>query len=178
MDHGGGRDGRCRPGRGVLSQGLSSDHAIALAVAVGVCGVAILLVVLLLFRPVLSLERDQAERKTIVLLLDASGSMSTADDASGTSRFEQARTRALVWSARLKKDFDLQVVEFSDRAALLDRPGDLAKLKPAGESTSLTRALLAATRVAPAEDVEAVVLLSDGIHNAAGDPAALRAGLA
>ncbi len=134
---------------------------------------AILLVVLLLFRPVLSLERDQAERKTVVILLDASGSMSTADDASGTSRFEQARTRALDWSARLKKDFDLQVVEFSDRAALLERPGDLAKLKPAGESTSLTRGLLAATRVAPAKDVEAVVLLSDGIHNAAGDPAAM-----
>ncbi len=134
---------------------------------------AILLVVLLLFRPVLSLETDQTERKAIVLLLDASGSMATTDDASGTSRFEQVRTRALDWSAKLKKEFELHVVEFSDRASLLERPGDLLKLKPAGDSTSLSRGLIAAARVAPPKDVEAVVLLSDGINNAAGDPAAI-----
>jgi uncharacterized membrane protein len=134
---------------------------------------AILLVVLLLFRPVLSLETDEARRKTIVLLVDASGSMATADDASGTSRFEQARARALDWSAKLKRDFDVQVVEFSDRAAVLGRPGDLTRLKPDGESTSLVRGLIAAGRVAPAADVEAIVLFSDGINNAAGDPAAM-----
>jgi len=133
---------------------------------------AILLITLLLFRPVLSLERDQAVRKTIVLLLDASGSMSTADDATGISRFEQAAARALDWSGKLRRDFDLQVVEFSDRAALLKRPGDLAQVKPTGESTSLSRGLVAAARVAPPKDIEAVVVLSDGIHNAAGDPAA------
>ena len=31
--------------------------------------------------------------------------MSTADDATGATRFEQARTRVLDWSARLKRDF-------------------------------------------------------------------------
>ena len=46
-------------------------------------------------------------------------------------------------------------------------------MKPTGESTSLTRALLAAAQVAPRRDVEAVVLFSDGIHNAAGDPVAV-----
>ena len=99
--------------------------------------------------------------------------MSTADDATGATRFEQARTRVLDWSARLKRDFALHVLEFSDRAAALDRPGALAQLKPTGESTSLTRALLAAAQAAPRRDVEAVVLFSDGIHNAAGDPVAV-----
>ena len=51
---------------------------------------AILLVVLLLFRPVLSLERDVVQRRGVVLVLDTSASMSTADDATGTTRFEQA----------------------------------------------------------------------------------------
>jgi uncharacterized membrane protein len=134
---------------------------------------AILLVVLLLFRPVLSVERDQAQRKAIVFLLDASRSMSTADDASETSRFEQARTRVLDWSAKLKRDFELQALEFAERAALLDRPGDLARLKPTGESTSLVRGLVAAARVAPSDVIEAVVLFSDGLHNAAGDPVAI-----
>ena len=32
--------------------------------------------------------------------------MSTADDATGATRFDQARTRVLDWSARLKQDFD------------------------------------------------------------------------
>ena len=70
---------------------------------------AILLVVLLLFRPVLSLERDELARRGLVLLLDTSASMSTADDATGATRFDQARSRVLDWSARLKNEFDLHV---------------------------------------------------------------------
>ena len=81
---------------------------------------AILLVVLLLFRPVLSLERDELQRRGVVLALDTSASMSTADDATGSTRFDQARTRILEWSGKLKKDFDLHVVEFSERAAPLE----------------------------------------------------------
>ena len=134
--------------------------------------VAILLVVFLLFRPVLSLEREQLQRRAVILALDTSSSMSTADDATGTTRFEQARTRVLDWSSKLKKDFDLQVLEFSERATPLDRPGDLARLEPTGEATSLSRALVAGARVVPRRAVEAVVLFSDGIHNAAGDPVA------
>jgi uncharacterized membrane protein len=131
---------------------------------------AILLVVLLLFRPVLSLERDVVQRRNVIIGLDTSASMSTADDASGTTRFEQARARVLEWTARLNPDFDLHLVEFSERAAPLDRPGDLLRLKPDGQATSLARGLGVAAQAAPRRDVEAIVLFSDGIHNAAGDP--------
>lgn len=134
--------------------------------------IAILLVVLLLFRPVMSLERDVVDRRTVILALDASASMATADDATGTSRFDQARTRVLDWSSRLKRDFDVRVVEFSERAAPLENPGELSRLKPDGPATSLTRALGVAARVVPRRQIEAVVLFSDGVHNAAGDPAA------
>jgi uncharacterized membrane protein len=154
--------------RRVFGQILPSRWRLLLALR----AVAILLVVLLLFRPVLSLERDELRRRAVVLLLDTSASMSTADDATGATRFDQARTRVLDWSARLKRDFELVVLEFSDRAAILDRSGALARLQPAGEATSLTRALIAAARAAPRRDLEAIVLLSDGIHNAAGDPVA------
>jgi uncharacterized membrane protein len=135
--------------------------------------VAILLVVLLLFRPVLSLERDESRHRDLVLLIDSSASMSTADDATGSTRFDRARTRVLDWSSRLRRDFAVHVLSFADRAVALDRPGALARIEPIGESTSLTRALAAAAQAAPRRDIEAVVLFSDGIHNAAGDPVAL-----
>ncbi|MFO0892561.1 MAG: glutamine amidotransferase [Isosphaeraceae bacterium] len=133
---------------------------------------AILLVVLLLFRPVLSLERDEVDRRAVVLAIDRSASMSTADDPTGATRFDQARTRVLDWSARLEKDFDLHVVAFADRATPLDRPGDVTTLQPSGEATSLSRALAIAAGAAPRRFVEAVVLLTDGVHNATGDPVA------
>ncbi len=154
--------------RRIFAQVMPSRWRLLLALRT----VAILLVVFLLFRPVLSLEREELQRRAVILALDTSSSMSTADDATGTTRFEQARTRVLDWSSKLKKDFDLHVLEFSERATPLDRPGDLARLEPAGEATSLSRALVAGARVVPRRDIEAVVLFSDGIHNAAGDPVA------
>ena len=105
--------------RRILGQVMPSRWRLLLALRV----VAILLVVLLLFRPVLSLERDELQRRDLVLLIDSSASMSTADDATGSTRFDRARTHVLDWSARLKRDFAVHVLEFSDRAAALDRPG-------------------------------------------------------
>ena len=132
--------------RRVLGQVMPSRWRLLLALR----AVAILLVVLLLFRPILSLQRDEQVRRGLVLLLDRSASMSTADDATGATRFEQARTRVLDWSARLKRDFAVHVLEFSDRAAALDRPGAgsveadqaidvpdprLARCRPGGSAT-------------------------------------------
>ncbi|HLN32117.1 MAG TPA: glutamine amidotransferase [Gemmataceae bacterium] len=131
---------------------------------------AVVLIVLLLFRPVLSLEKEVVQRRALIFLVDSSASMATADDASGNTRFELARLRVADWWSRLAKDFDLHLLEFSDRASPLERPDDLARVQPTGEATSLTRAFSAAAQKVPRRDVEAVVLLSDGIHNAAGDP--------
>ncbi len=115
--------------RRILGQVMPSRWRLLLALRV----VAILLVVLLLFRPVLSLERDELQRRDLVLLIDSSASMSTADDVTGSTRFDRARTHVLDWSARLKRDFAVHVLEFSDRAAALDRPGALAQVEPVGE---------------------------------------------
>jgi len=62
--------------------------------------------------------------------------------------------------------------EFSDRATALEGPDALARVKPIGPATSLIRGLATAAQKVPRRDVEAVILLSDGVHNAAGDPAA------
>ena len=66
---------------------------------------AILLVVLLLFRPVYSYQEEFVEKPALIFLLDASSSMSIADDASGVTRFNQARGKLEKWCERLKRGF-------------------------------------------------------------------------
>jgi uncharacterized membrane protein len=134
--------------------------------------VAIVVAVLLLFRPVCVFEKEVVERRALVLVADSSASMRTTDDASGASRFEQVRSRIAGWWGPLQKDFDLHLIEFAGQARPLDGPADLERVQPNGPATSLVRGLEAAGRKARGRRVEGVVLFSDGIHNAAGDPVA------
>jgi uncharacterized membrane protein len=143
----------------------------------GLRTVAIVLVVLLLFRPVLSLEEQVLRRRSLVVLVDISASMATADDPSGMSRFDQARVRVLDWAGKLAHDFDVHLFAFADRAQPLQHAGELGRLRPDGQATSLSRALLAAASAVPARDDPVVLLLSDGVHNAAGDPLTVAAKL-
>ncbi len=100
--------------------------------------VAIVLVVLLLFRPVLSYYEDLVEKPPLVFLLDASASMSIADDASGRSRFDQARTQLERWCDQLKNDFRLHFIVFSERAVPVSKAAALASIAPDGKATSLS----------------------------------------
>jgi uncharacterized membrane protein len=131
---------------------------------------AIALVVLLLFRPVVTYYRDVEKRPAVIFLLDSSSSMSISDDATGVTRFNQARRRIEQWWEELGDRFDLHLIEFSERARPLDDVGQLSGLTPEGKATSLSRALVSAARKLPRRDVEAVVMLSDGIHNSARNP--------
>jgi uncharacterized membrane protein len=131
---------------------------------------AILLVVLLLFRPVVTYYKDVERRPALIFLLDSSASMGIADDATGVTRFSQARHQIETWWKALGDDFDLHLVEFSERARPLGDVEQLADLRPEGKATSLSRALVSAARMLPRRDVEAVVMLSDGIHNSARNP--------
>ena len=131
---------------------------------------AIVLIVLLLFRPMFSYTKELTELPAVIFVLDSSSSMSIADDAAGNRRFDQARDRLTAWCEQLKDDFSLQLIEFSERAKPLDDVKQLAALSPDGKATSLSRALVSAAKILPRDEVEAVVLLSDGIHNSARSP--------
>jgi uncharacterized membrane protein len=131
---------------------------------------AITFVLLLLFRPVASFQREVVQRRALVFLLDESASMGIADDADGGTRLEHATDKLLAWSKRLQHEFDTHILAFSDSTRQLSTPEELLELQPEGKATSLSRALDAAASVSSAQDVEAIILLSDGIHNAAGDP--------
>ena len=130
----------------------------------------IIVIVLLLFKPVFSYYRDLEERPALIFLLDTSSSMSIADDASGVPRFNQARQQIEAWWDKLDDDFNLHLIEFSERARPLDEIGQLVGLAPDGKATSLSRGLVSAAKKVPRRDVEAVIMVSDGIHNSAGKP--------
>jgi len=132
--------------------------------------VAIVLVALLLFRPVLTYHKQLTRKPAILLAVDRSGSMSVRDDSSGASRFDQARRQVARWWTRLGDDFDLHLVAFAERAQKLSGPEELALLAPDGRSTSLSRAILAARVEVPLDRLAAVIVVSDGIHNSARFP--------
>jgi hypothetical protein len=95
------------------------------------CGLrmaAIVIVLLLLFRPVLSFQRVIKERPDLVFLVDNSASMSIADSADGGSRLDQATDRLADWADQLKGDFNLRLVVFSDSVAWLEREDELLAL--------------------------------------------------
>ena len=131
---------------------------------------AIGLVVLLIFRPIYSYQKELSKRPSLVFLLDRSASMSIADDATGVTRFDQARQQIEKWRAKLKNNFDLHFIAFAENAQLVNDVKDLDAVVPDGKATSLVRALEAAWQLAPKRDLEAVILLSDGIHNSARSP--------
>ncbi|HPZ84535.1 MAG TPA: vWA domain-containing protein, partial [Thermogutta sp.] len=131
---------------------------------------AVVIVVLLLFRPVVHFYREERQKPTVVFLLDTSASMKIADDVSGIPRFTQARDKILLWAERLKEHFALQVIPFAERAGETIAISQLGTLSPDGPATSLSRALVAATKAAPRSEMEAIFLVSDGIHNSARKP--------
>jgi uncharacterized membrane protein len=137
---------------------------------------AIFLVVLLLFRPVLSFYRELEEKPALIFLVDRSRSMSIADSPGGLTRFDQARQLLQSWAPLLTEHFELQLISFADRAQWHKTWNEVVNLSPDGEATSLSRALDGSRQVATRGPIEAAILLSDGIHNAAGNPqeAALR----
>ena len=132
--------------------------------------VAILLVVLLLFRPVFSYYEELQEKPPLVFLLDSSASMSISDDASGVSRFNQARSQLEEWWDQLKGDFRLHLIAFSERAAPVSTISFLAGLAPDGKATSLSGAVQAVAQEVSRREKPVAILISDGIHNSARNP--------
>ncbi|MBN1853239.1 MAG: VWA domain-containing protein [Pirellulales bacterium] len=132
--------------------------------------IAIGIVLLLLFRPVLQYQREMTDQRLLVVLVDTSGSMRVADETGGLARLDQATSRLQDWLGKLRDSFEIQLMTFSSSTNHLEHSEQLDKLEASGEATSLSRALTAAQQAAPTDRIEAALLLSDGIHNSAGDP--------
>jgi len=130
--------------------------------------VAILLLVLLIFKPVLSFEETLKHRTDLHILVDASRSMSVSDYPDSPNRMTLAVQQVEQYRESLERAFRVHLHWFDTKAHEAE-PG--AWPDPKGEATNLARPVQDVLAAARRIDLSALVVMSDGIHNAGGDPA-------
>jgi hypothetical protein len=128
---------------------------------------ALLATLLILLNPTWVWELPPPPGKPLLnILVDTSASMSTPDAGGGASRFGEAGRVAAALSERLMDRFDVRVSGFAGEVKPMDL-AELGKLDPGGATTDLA-SVLGATIDPARPQGQALVLLSDGIHNAGG----------
>ena len=137
-----------------------------LAVLLALRILAVLVLVLLIFKPLLSYEERLTRRTDLLILLDASRSMSVSDWPDTPSRLARASSQLAEYESRLEGAFNVRRFAFDTRARPVE---DSRWPEAAGDATNLARAVRDVLASAPRADTSAIVLMSDGIHNAGGD---------
>ena len=129
---------------------------------------AVLLLAVLLAEPVLRGESSQEQPPVVTVLVDRSASMAVVDDPTGDGGDRATRAAAFV-ADHLKPALDgraeVRVLSLTAKPTALDD----ASPPPAGD-TDLAAPLAAVAKAAAAENLGAVVVLSDGRQTAGGDP--------
>jgi uncharacterized membrane protein len=131
--------------------------------------VAILVLVLLIFKPLLSFEERQERRTDLYILVDASKSMSVSDYPNTPNRMGLATRQIEEYLKRLQTAFEVKLYWFDTRA---HEAQSGAWPEPKGDATNLTRAIKDVLAVAPKADATAFIVMTDGLHNAGGNVAA------
>ena len=126
---------------------------------------AILVLVLLIFKPLLSYEERLEHRTDLYILIDSSRSMSVSDWPDTPNRLAMAATQVQEYLGRLAAAFNVKLYTFDTRAREA-KAGEWPK--PVGDATNLTRGLKDVLAAARRADTGAVILMSDGLHNAGG----------
>lgn len=131
---------------------------------------AILALLLILFKPALSFTSDSPSNKPdLPILLDRSGSMGTTDDPALGERYSQAIAQLNYQRSRVEKTFHPLWGHFAKTYQLAPSLEALAELKPTGPGTEETNIALALRSAAGSQldrpDLPGILLISDGIHN-------------
>lgn len=127
---------------------------------------ALLLLVFLIFKPVLSFEQRLEHRTDLVVLVDASRSMSVSDYPDTPNRMALATKQIEDYLKRLETAFNVRLYWFDTRAHEA-RPGEWPE--PGGDATNLSRAVKDVCASLRKMDTTALVLMTDGQHNAGGN---------
>ena len=129
---------------------------------------AVLLLILLIFKPVLSYEEKLEHRTDLHILVDASRSMSVSDYPDSPHRMALATKQVEAYLKRLQTAFDVKLYTFDTKS----REAKIGKWpEPKGEATNITRSLKDVLAIARRVDTTGFILMSDGLHNAAGNVA-------
>ncbi|MDD4889291.1 MAG: glutamine amidotransferase [Phycisphaerae bacterium] len=126
---------------------------------------AIVVLVLLLFKPAVANRPADSDRPTLILLVDRSQSMSEADGGAGRTRYAAVVDAILAEQTRLETFFDVKYFVFDKSAEAKDAAADLADLKPTGEGTFYDAAMMRIASALADPRCKGAVLFSDGIHN-------------
>lgn len=138
-----------------------------LAVLILLRSLAVLVLLLLIFKPVLSTTRSVFHRATVAVLADTSRSMSVRDYPNSPSRIRRVADELNPRLAELRQTFDLHLYTFDATAR---REEELLPTEAAGDATHLARAVESVLREVPRQDLAAIILLTDGIDNSTADP--------
>jgi len=122
---------------------------------------------LILFKPAIGMIGG-AGGVALPVLADRSASMSTADETPGPSRFSRAVAALNSQRARLDRAARPVWTSFAQSPAVAPSFDALAAMKPAGGGSDSTDIALAIRQaLAKNKDLAAILLVSDGLHNAA-----------
>ncbi len=140
---------------------------------VGLRAAAMAILLLALFRPVLSFQRSLFEKSQLLLLLDTSKSMSIRDFPKLPDRLERAKNVLLArdgFLSRVRRDFIVHFFRFGGDVERCETVRDLKKLKPDADATDLSAAAAGAAATVEKADVAGIILITDGQHNGPSDP--------
>ncbi len=131
---------------------------------------AIFVLLALLFRPVLSVLPLSRTKPLLLVLLDVSKSMSVQDAKNAPTRYEQVVETCQAVLPEAGERFDVRYYVFDARPRAVESAEDLFRIEPAGDATNLVLAAQEVVGRHPNQEILAVCLLTDGNHNAPGDP--------
>lgn len=143
-------------------------------VLVALRSVAILSLMLMLFKPQLNFMPDSREAKGVLgVLVDRSGSMATVDERGMPNRYDQALQMLAFQHERLERELRPAWHHFAKALPQEVSLDDLDDLSPGSDETSLTdiAGALANCVSLHRDNLVGVLLVSDGIHNAKADAA-------
>lgn len=127
----------------------------------------ILLTLLILLNPTWTSEiAPPAGKPLLTMLIDTSASMATTDADDGRSRYEVARFTAEATARDLRRFFEVRLRTFDSLISPAETQ-ELAGRSPDGQTTDLASSITASLEQDQPQG-QAVLLLSDGIHNAGG----------
>jgi len=132
----------------------------------------IALVILAMLRPTLVYTETKKEKATLILLFDASRSMTVPDALAGKTRWEALRgavADAAPALAELARDFEVKAYVFDENVRPVEMAAD-GKIalpdKPAGQETAIGAAIEEVLRQAAGKRLLGVILFSDGAQRA------------
>jgi len=127
--------------------------------------VAVLVLLLSLFRPVITFERFSVEKGDILFLFDTSRSMKIADRPNLPGRLKRVQNHFEIIDNLLRDNFDCHYFAFSSLVNKCKDVEEIKQLKPEGEVTNIAGGIKEAVRDFDKNKISAVIVFTDGNDN-------------